>query len=53
MDALILWLTKYLVFALIVAFGLAVLWLLAAAWRAVRWCWRRAARLIAPAGGAA
>lgn len=46
MDAPSLWLTKYLVFALIVAFGLAVLWLLAAAWRAVRWCWRLAARQV-------
>ncbi|MFF2048091.1 hypothetical protein ACFVUR_09600 [Stenotrophomonas bentonitica] len=41
-DLAVLWLTKYLVFALIVVFGLAVLWLLAAAWRAVRWCWRKA-----------
>lgn len=40
----ILWLTKYLVFALIVIFGLGVLWLLAAAWRAVRWCWRQTLR---------
>jgi|GEM_PF-1997101 len=45
-DLAVLWLTKYLVFALIVAFGLGVLWLLAAAWRAVRWCWCRAARLV-------
>lgn len=46
-EIAVLWLTKYLVFALIVVFGLGVLWLLAAAWRAVRWCWRRAARRFA------
>jgi hypothetical protein len=40
----VLWLTKYLVFALIIAFGLSVLWLLAAAWRAVRWCWTKLQR---------
>lgn len=45
-DLAVLWLTKYLVLALIVSFGLSVLWLLAAAWRAVRWCWRRAARQV-------
>ena len=46
-DFAVLWLTKYLVFALIVAFGLAVLWMMAAAWRAVRWCWRCAAKVVA------
>ena len=43
-DLAVLWLTKYLVFALIIAFGLSVLWLLAAAWRAVRWCWTKLQR---------
>lgn len=43
-ELALLWLTKYLVFALIVIFGLGVLWLHAAAWRAVRWCWRQTLR---------
>lgn len=43
-ELALLWLTKYLVFALIVVFGLGVLWLLAAACRAVRWCWRQSLR---------
>lgn len=44
-DALILWLAKYLVLALMLVLGFLTVWLVVAFCRAVRWCWRRALRL--------
>jgi hypothetical protein len=44
MDALILWLAKYLVLALMLVLGFLIVWLVVALCRAVRWCWRRAHR---------
>lgn len=46
-DALTLWLAKYLVLALMLVLGFLTVWLVVALCRAVRWCWRRAARLVA------
>ncbi|MEG0181975.1 MAG: hypothetical protein RR704_00765 [Stenotrophomonas sp.] len=47
MDALTLWLAKYLVLALMLVLGFLIVWLVVALCHAVRWCWRRAARLVA------
>jgi hypothetical protein len=47
MDALTLWLAKYLVLALMLVAGFLTVWLFVALCRAVRWCWRRAARRFA------
>ncbi len=47
LSTLILWLAKYLVVALLLVIGFLTVWLVFALCRAVRWCWRRAARLVA------
>ncbi|WP_312237355.1 hypothetical protein [Stenotrophomonas sp.] len=44
MDALTLWLAKYLVLGLMLVIGFLTVWLVVALFRAVRWCWRRVHR---------
>lgn len=47
LSTLTLWLAKYLVLGLMLVLGFLTVWLIVALCRAVRWCWRRAARLVA------
>lgn len=42
-----LWLTKYLIAGVLLLIGWLGFWLVAAACRAVRWCWRCAAKVVA------
>ncbi|WP_315386566.1 hypothetical protein [uncultured Stenotrophomonas sp.] len=46
MADLLIWPTKYLIAGLLLLIAFLIGWACSAAWRGVRWCWRRTLRAV-------